>query len=485
MCDMVEPLCPVCIQQDNYIIAEASAPDSEPESVGTSTVHRSKAALMACKLGHEVKSTEVEEGRQLDPAVRRTKLWRPLYGDSFFAAEPEKWRTEGASGVRITELTDAERDPARKAEFTRARAAFYSFIGTYLEKSVVLRKVEFVQNDALEAGFERYFEGLVQKMARGSDVPIGLAGDNEERRIWRSWVLQQLEKSVFRVSGNEGLNLMLGWHAGLEHSIQEIVKSGFTEPREAGAAGPRAEPGSFGPGITLTQFPGYGVKYAAMRKSDCLVASWVLLGNPFPVIESPFSLQSRVEPFDSHFVVVDDKYNFPCKPGAPPGMDQIVVFNKAQVLPRLVFLFEEAKEAPLNSLISDLPEELRGARPIVVWIDRSFQDIEDIVEVVRPLNPRLAVIKCGSAKEAGIWLGRFGKLVSGRLCVITNRFRELDGGDSAWEKAVEVVRLQGLKSAPIVVFCADPTKIQEKVSKMKKVKAMNDPLELQKFLRKI
>lgn len=63
----------------------------------------------------------------------------------------------------------------------------------------------------------------------------------------------------------------------------------------------------FKPHSPLKHKTGYGAHYAAMHKSNCLLVSWVLMGNPYPVIEAPKALNARMEPFDSHYAVVDAK----------------------------------------------------------------------------------------------------------------------------------------------------------------------------------
>lgn len=96
---------------------------------------------------------------------------------------------------------------------------------------------------------------------------------------------------------------------------------------------------------------GYGATYA---KSDgCLLVSWVLMGQPYPVIEQPLQLKGRVAPFDSHYVIVDQR-GYPCNRDTRLKYDEIVVFSKSQVLPRIIFHFQRSGAAPVNP-ISMLP----------------------------------------------------------------------------------------------------------------------------------
>lgn len=98
-------------------------------------------------------------------------------------------------------------------------------------------------------------------------------------------------------------------------------------------------------------------------------------------------------------------------------------------------------------------------------------------------------MKCASSEEEGIWLSKFGKLISTRLCVITNRFREQDGGENAWEKAIQAVRTSGLTQVHVIVFCNKKEKIVDKVreraSPWKKVTVTDESLVLLDRLKKV
>lgn len=347
LCDLNEPLCPVCAQGDSFVPLEATS-----------------SGRLRCSTGHDVTREEAEAGVAMLQTHRHHRLWAPLHGDAFLKCAPEMWHAEGPA--RITELTDQEEQPARKAEYLRARKAFYEFVGADREKTLVLKKVEFIENDVLEARFLAFFDRLVQRTMsrRESRCDPAARADSKEVAEWREWVLRQLAKSVMRVSGNESINLMLGWHGSSEESIKKIAQTGFLEPDELEAAGIKVtDPGWYAPGLYFTSFPSYGAKYAAIKKSNCLLVSWVLLGRPFPVVEAAGVLKKRVDPYDSHFVVVDSKYGAPCKPKDPPGKDEIIVFSKSQVLPRFIFHFYETKqESQSVESIPVLPQGLELVR---------------------------------------------------------------------------------------------------------------------------
>lgn len=77
--------------------------------------------------------------------------------------------------------------------------------------------------------------------------------------------------------------------------------------------------------------------------------------------------------------------------------------------------------------------------------------------------------KCTSAIESKAFLLMYGKQISSKLYVITNRYRQQDGGDNAWENTVRVVKECGLNDVPITIFCGAPEKIQKHVTSWKNV----------------
>lgn len=116
----------------------------------------------------------------------------------------------------------------------------------------------------------------------------------------------------------------------------------------------------------------------------------------------------------------------------------------------------------------------------------------------------MVVEKCKSTAEAKVWLCRFGKMFSTRLCVITNRFREHDGGDLAWQQVrliffvcvcvisfslqaqtISMVReLEGLETVQVVVFCGNVAKANASCSgKWRQLVITSEVTDLEKILK--
>jgi 3',5'-cyclic AMP phosphodiesterase CpdA len=224
------------------------------------------------------------------------------------------------------------------------------------------------------------------------------------------------------------------------------------------------------------------------------------MGSVYPVIEPPLVIKSRVEPFDSHYAVVD-KFGIPCKPTDATGMDEIIVFSKQQVLPRLIFHFEQQQtatghhhhhphppEAAKTDPLAVLPDELRDANPVILIVSGDLTEATYVASALKQHLPKLAAVKCCSSGEAALWLNKFGRMISARLCVITSCYREQDGGDMAWERVVQAVRAAGLQ-LHVLVLCNkklnEADKIRDKASMWKRVAVIDEPIELLNRIKKV
>jgi hypothetical protein len=196
-CDFYDPLCPICAQGDAFnviTVVSASIGTRRALPAAAETPCSGDEHTLRCPAGHQLKAVDVEKGIAIDHSLRRSKLWSPIFGETFYRVEPEKWRVEG--DARITELTENERDEARRVEYLRARAEFYRFIGADREKSFVLKRVEFIQNDLLETRFAQFYSELVRRvMSRpttGSLAASPTAKDSPEDAVLGSAAAQEL-----------------------------------------------------------------------------------------------------------------------------------------------------------------------------------------------------------------------------------------------------------------------------------------------------
>lgn len=128
---------------------------------------------------------------------------------------------------------------------------FYKFVGKDKLQQFELSRILFLENKVLEEKFQESFNQLsinsmkfapkdnsdnnsnkssVIPSAKSETTPkssgVQISGpiitqtDPEE---WRQWVLQHLDEYVLRVSGNEGINLIAGWHGSTGNYILVFI----------------------------------------------------------------------------------------------------------------------------------------------------------------------------------------------------------------------------------------------------------------------
>jgi hypothetical protein len=131
----------------------------------------------------------------------------------------------------------------------------------------------------------------------------------------------------------------------------------------------------------------------------------------------------------------------------PGGIDPEERRKFEQHLPLAGFAPHEQEEAPTTLP----PELLHGV--ILAWIDdtANLPEAERIVDDLRR-PPRVAVVKFYSSTDFGEWLQLYGLLAAPRLRVVTNEYRQFDGGCTAAHIVIKMVRDSGLSDVPILIY---------------------------------
>eukprot|EP00727_Mastigamoeba_balamuthi_P001066 m51a1_g10957 hypothetical protein (1066) ;mRNA; r:208994-212991 len=499
----VEPLCPICVQSDLF-----------------SSLFLLETGHLQCQYGHELTRKLADKGVPEDSSVSmRKSLWAPKSGSRFYqeTEEQKMWtrceECERAAGINagtgalFTVLSEKERSPARMAEYVNARNIFYGFLGKDRKKNFELQYVTFVHNPQLEEAFSATFSEMAKRAlsVEKSSVPEWEepSGDLQKKRRQR-WINDYLQKSLERSSSSTSLvNMILGWHGTIEKYCHQISHTNFRMPAplvDTSQTGwrqtlqkvllnpnppkDRQDPGYFGNGVYFTQSPSYGAEYAltiAKNKkrdilaagradehgiSECLLASWILLGRVYPVTEAanafdPASMLGAPlrEGYDSHFTVLPNKNRV--------VQDEIVVFSKSQILPRYIFHFREKAQCTAIPDM-DLQDFKAEVRLIVAEISRT-QSI-----VVKAVT---------SSEEMRVWLQNYGDDVSRKLRIVTNSCRPDDGGDGAAERVVHITRDELKLDLPILIYNRTTEKEEQLMllRRLRSVYVTTDPLQLLGF----
>jgi hypothetical protein len=140
---------------------------------------------------------------------------------------------------------------ASAAEYARVKKWFDSFVTRDDDAEFILDKVEFIYNAALEERFTTKFRQVLERNMQTDDelrdsfsasISSSSSAAQHATNTWnatdtyqmhqhRQWVIQQLDKYVVRVSGNENVNLLMAWHGTSRAVCQKIARSNFYLPR--------------------------------------------------------------------------------------------------------------------------------------------------------------------------------------------------------------------------------------------------------------
>ena len=240
------------------------------------------------------------------------------------------------------------------------------------------------------------------------------------------------------------------WHGGCENPMgvaEENFRYDFRDDTKT------IDGGYFGKGLYFTQFMSYGDQYSKYRqrakklKSGLpLILSWVImgihysqisflnlilnLGNPYPVIEHPSTLNPNSllgKPckagYDSHYVLVKQKepnsmVYLPCDPAdVIPDYDEIVIFNPNQILPRYLIYYSttNTETIPLRTIL---------------WVDKHFEGGNAKI-ISKIEKEKVRVFRLSSSAEVMGWLASCSRDSNLDIRVISNGYREGDGDESA------------------------------------------------------
>ena len=147
----------------------------------------------------------------------------------------------------------------------------------------------------------------------------------------------------------------------------------------------------------------------------------------------------------------------------------------------------EKPQNPRKEIQSEIPAELREAKQVLLWVERDFDSVDKTGKILKQHLPKLEIIKVSSSAEAGIWLSTFGQQLSTKLLVMTNRYREEDGKDKAWERVVEKVRELQLNTTTVIVFCGSQRveEVKQNAKLWNRVIVTEDPAVILSELQKI
>ena len=235
---------------------------------------------------------------------------------------------------------------AKDKAFVQAMYNQYPVPGHEIHKVLVIRD---------QAQLRNFEGGLVKLNAKEGKPVFDPKWGNENQPGHRQEVMNRLGTMVTQSTKAPHVKLMPVWHGTNAVAAQGILESGFANLALVDA-------GFFGKGLYGTN----SAEYSHRVYGKALLLSWMAFTSAYPVIRgdmNKLTAKGVYQRYDAHYVPVvprtpsPHEVNYlPTRPGQEPKFDEIVVFQRDQMMPRYVVeLRPTGSAAPTgDSLIEQL-----------------------------------------------------------------------------------------------------------------------------------
>lgn len=196
--------------------------------------------------------------------------------------------------------------------------------------SYSIDKVTLVFNETLLGNFVGAYTLLVERLDTQGQIFGRKRWTSDDVNGMRQWVYNQYELLCGKYKWNRNQAPIIPVCHGTDLLIAEkICETGF-------AVLSSLDSGWYGKGVYFTSFPDYCTSYIASRKNPCIILSWIVPGNIYPVSECAeedligTALKSG---YQSHYVIT--KADGKCAPKDYNGIlyNEIVVSQESQIIP--------------------------------------------------------------------------------------------------------------------------------------------------------
>jgi len=203
----------------------------------------------------------------------------------------------------------------------------------------LIGNIDIVHNAAQLRLFHGAIETFEKRLETGLfNAELSFESNPEERQK----VLTRLRSSPILAKHNRKALIVGGFHGTTVEKAESILKVGFANLATL-------DDGWYGKGIYFTSQPQYAYQYCKTKSNPCLIFSYLILANPFPVIwddaKSTSDLRFKAKPnyrnYGCHFVPVIHYKGADYRPPNPdvPAhsnaelLDEIVLFQETHIMP--------------------------------------------------------------------------------------------------------------------------------------------------------
>jgi len=189
-------------------------------------------------------------------------------------------------------------------------------------------------------------------------------------------ILSHFDKLCKETIHSEKVSILKVWHGTSQQKAKSIMKLGFINAATL-------DEGWFGKGVYFTTNIDYAIKYSMISsKSEdelCLLCSYVIISNPFPITEEmglSFSGKGNYKHFQSHIVLVKSNTNNPNSMSYYPSSiddhqyNEIVIFQESHILPRLQVVLKKKNNTPPQNISNSSNASSWSIDQVCEWISK-------------------------------------------------------------------------------------------------------------------
>jgi len=245
-------------------------------------------------------------------------------------------------------------------------------------KGFSVQKMEVISN----LPQERIFHGSIAQVEEREKEDIFQPKlEIESSSKEREKVLKMVNELAGKTKHNRKVRILLVWHGTTVPIAHSIMKLGF-------ASLAKLDEGWFGRGIYFSTYPEYSLRYCFDSTEPCLIMSYIILSNPYPVVFEDATPNLKMlgkggyKNYGCNYVPVihngGTDYR-PPKPGVSHKYDEVVIFQESHILPKLIIHLQKVEKKVPKQPQSSV--ESWDVNSVIIWM-KSLTLSKDYTDLV-------------------------------------------------------------------------------------------------------
>eukprot|EP01127_Copromyxa_protea_P015388 TRINITY_DN4423_c0_g1_i2.p1 TRINITY_DN4423_c0_g1~~TRINITY_DN4423_c0_g1_i2.p1 ORF type:complete len:1454 (+),score=193.03 TRINITY_DN4423_c0_g1_i2:579-4364(+) len=254
---------------------------------------------------------------------------------------PSSWKKEGSGGVAFYHKIVMK----GSEHWDRLSLIFDKFCQG---RDIIIHDAYAIYNPSLVSACVTQLQIMEQRMQSNPEIFKKKTYILEDQGEFRAWTFEQFQKRANECNWNQPNTpvILPAIHGTDFHIAWKICATGFANLSSL-------DDGFFGKGIYFTTYALYALPYFAKKERPAIIISFILPGNPFPVVENPNLKGSKVgtaivSGYNSHYVKTLASGYPPPAPQENGLFDEIVVPQEAQIMPVFLLRLDTRNLASLH-----------------------------------------------------------------------------------------------------------------------------------------